>query len=423
MGVSQAQTRYSNQAAWLDAIRQRVQHVFVLMLENRSFDHMLGLSQIPGIRVATPTSSNTYGEQSFPFQGGAPEAMPTDPGHEFQDVVEQLCGAGQVYQPGQPYPPIRNSGFVSNYATTTTEGPVPAPTNVASVMKGIDTPTQSPALYTLAKQFAVCDHWFASLPGPTWPNRYFLHGASSAGLDDSPTSKEVDVWESIHGFSYANGSIFDALIRRGDAFALYHDESGHLLGRIPQVASLKGVSLMDIGNLDHFEEDLQGNYPYRYTFIEPSYGDVVHDTFQGGSSQHPMDGLMAGDRLIARVYNAVRSQPAIWNKSLLIITYDEHGGFYDSVAPGAATRPGDEPYTGLNRQGFDFSVYGARVPAVVVSPWIAPQVDSRIYDHTSVLATIECLLDLPALTERDRAANDLLHLISDQCRPNCPEGL
>lgn len=423
MGVSQADARYSSQAAWMDAVRQRVKHVFVLMLENRSFDHMFGQSGIPGIRVATNSSINLYEGQAYPFQGDAPEAMPTDPGHEFLDVVEQLNGSAHAYQPRQPYPPINNSGFISNYASTTSEGPVPALSDIANIMKGVNTKSLSPALFTLASEFALCDNWFASLPGPTWPNRYFLHGASSSGLDDSPTSTEVDVWESLQGFTYSNGSIFDALRLQGHQFRLYHDEAGPLLGQIPQVASIKGVSLMDIGSLDHFEQDLKGDYPYDYTFIEPSYGDVANETFQGGSSQHPKDGLAAGDRLIARVYNSIRSQKAIWEKSLLVITYDEHGGFFDHFPPGPVVPPGDQPTVSLNRHGFDFSNYGVRVPAVVVSPWIQPQVDPRVYDHTSVLATIECLLDMPALTNRDRLATDLLHLVSNQCRQNCPKGL
>ena len=180
---------------------------------------------------------------------------------------------------------------------------------------------------------------------------------------------------------------------------------------------------LDAGNLDHLQQDLadSGGYPYAYTFIEPSYGDISSNTYQGGSSQHPMDGLAAGDALVRRVYQLIRQSP-VWQQSLLIIAYDEHGGFYDSVAPGAAPPPGDAPPFKVNQHGFDFSVFGVRVPAVVVSPWIAQGVvDSKVYDHSSVLATLECLFELPALTARDAQANDLLHLITDQCRSDCPE--
>lgn len=397
-----------------------IKHVFVLMLENRSFDHMFALSGIPGINSTAASKFNSYLGVQYPFQGGAPEQMPADPGHEFNDVLEQLCGAGIKYTPGTPYPTTNSSGFVSNYATTKTEGGPPALGAAGAVMQGINTATQSPALYQLATSYVLCDAWRSSLPGPTWANRYFLHGASSAGLDDSPTSTDTAEWEALSGFRYPKGSIFDALGASG--YKLYQDESGPDLGRVPQVASLKGISFFDVDNLSHFEDDLKDNYDCKYTFIEPSYGDVVHDTFEGGSSQHPMDGLGGGDRLIARVYNAIRNSP-VWLNSLLIVLYDEHGGFYDSAPTMATVPPNDGASSSLNKHGFDFSILGVRVPAVVVSPWVQKgSVDHTPYDHCSVLATIEKLFGLNPLTDRDKNANDLLHLIALSARSDsdCP---
>lgn len=394
-----------------------IQHVFVLMLENRSFDHLFALSGIPGIVAATSANTNMVGGAVYPFGGGAPDQMPTDPGHEFTDVVQQLCGTGVRFQAGQAYPPIDNSGFAANYATTTSEGTPPSSADIGNIMLGIDTRTRAPSLYQLATEFVLCDGWHASLPGPTWPNRYFLHGASSAGLDHSPTSVEMDTWSAFGGFPYPKGSIFDAL---GEGnYRLYQDGTGSPLGRVPQVASLKGISFFDVDDLSHFEDDLQSGYTARYTFIEPGYGDIVHDTFEGGSSHHPLDGLSGGDQLVARVYNAIRNSP-LWESSMLIILYDEHGGFYDSVKPGAATPPNDGAPATLNTDGFRFDVYGVRVPAIVVSPWVARgQVDHTVYDHSSVLATVERLFGLPALTDRDRAANDLHSLVTATCRTDC----
>jgi phospholipase C len=225
-------------------------------------------------------------------------------------------------------------------------------------------------------------------------------------------------WVGLDGFTYPNGSIFDKL---GEGnYRLYQDHLGDPLGRIPQVASLKGISFCDVDDLAHFETDLATGYTARYTFIEPSYGDIVNDTYENGSSQHPMDGLAAGDQLAARVYSAIRNSP-LWDRSLLVILYDEHGGFYDSVAPGQATPPGDNPGVALNESGFAFDVYGVRVPAIVVSPWVAQgTVDHTTYDHSSVLATLERLYRLPALTNRDRNANHLLSLITQTCRDDCP---
>jgi phospholipase C len=274
-------------------------------------------------------------------------------------------------------------------------------------------------LYRLATTFVLCDGWHASLPGPTWPNRYFVHGASSAGLDHSPTSAEMAAWESVDGFGYPNGSIFDALGK--GHYRLYQDDAGDLSGRIPQVASLKGISFFDVDDLSHLEADLAAGYTARYTFIEPSYGDVAHETYENGSSQHPMDSLAAGDRLAARVYNAIRNSP-LWQSSMLVILYDEHGGFYDSVRPAGAIAPNDGAASTLNANGFLFDVYGVRVPAIVVSPWVAQgQIDHTVYDHSSIPATIERLFGLAPLTARDGAARNLLPLLTETCRGDCPE--
>ena len=184
------------------------------------------------------------------------------------------------------------------------------------------------------------------------------------------------------------------------------------------------MSLLDIYSLSRFASDLQGPYPYPYTFIEPHYGDLASGSYAGGSSQHPMDDVYGGEHLLAAVYAAIRNSP-YWNTSLLIITYDEHGGLYDSVAPGAAPAPGDNPNYGYNKYGFNFEQYGVRVPAVVVSPLIpADTVDHTLYDHASILKTLEQLFGLNPLTQRDAAANSVLHLLSLSApRAGCPTSL
>src|SRR5579875_2079852 len=115
-----------------------IQRVFVLLLENRSFDHLFALSDIPGIAAATSSNTNTYGGTVYAFGDGAPTQMPADPGHEFTDVLEQLCGAGIRHAPGQPYPAIDNSGFVSNFATTRDEGTPALAAEAGEVMRGAD---------------------------------------------------------------------------------------------------------------------------------------------------------------------------------------------------------------------------------------------------------------------------------------------
>jgi phospholipase C len=397
-----------------------VSHIFVLMLENHSFDNMFALSGISGIRAATPSDCNTYSGTNYCVHSPAPQSMPSDPGHEFCDVLEQLAGVGASYPPGGPYPSIDNSGFAANYATSTTEGPAPPAADISDIMACFDTPTELPVIYQLATEFAICDQWFASIPGPTWPNRFFVHGASSAGLDHSPSNEEIFVWEVLDGFHYPHGSIYDALNSAQISWGLYHDVSGPIAGSIAQVSSIHNISIFDVWTLSDFQSALHGSYPHQYTFIEPNYGDVT-STYEGGSSQHPMDGVARGEALIKKVYEAIRNSP-IWNSSLLVVTYDEHGGFYDHYAPGAATPPNDGSSSKYNESGFNFAQYGVRVPAVIVSPWIAKgQVDHTIYDHSSIPATLETLFGFSALTARDAAANNVLHLLSSNFRTDCPK--
>ena len=419
-----------------------ITNVFVLMLENRSFDHLFGFSGITGRDAGTgaPTSIEGLSNQSNVYEGAtysvskpAIDPMTTDPGHEFLDTLEQLCGEGTANPfPAGPYPPITNSGFVANYATTTTEGKtLPTPQHYGDVLAACDTASEVPAIFTLATEFAICDHWFASMPGPTWPNRFFAMGASSTGLDDSPSTAQIAKWETYSGFTYPNGSVFDLLKGHGLQYRLYNDSKDQFArnpkpfgGQIPIVSALKNVTVFSLYGFDRFASDLHGPYPYQYTFIEPNYGDVISNDYEGGSSQHPMDSLAAGDAMVAATYNAIRNSP-LWDTSLLIITYDEHGGFYDHVAPPGAVAPGGGDPNGLNTHGFDFKQLGVRVPAVVVSPLIAKNtIDHTVYDHTTILKTVEELYALPNLTERDAAANDLRHLLTGAApRTDCPAGI
>ena len=425
-----------------------ITNVFVLMLENHSFDNMLAFSGIPGITAATTANFNSYTDPNtgqttqYNVVKGAPASMVTDPGHEFPDTFKQLCG------PGDPYPPYRaihNSGFVASYATVSDEDlKSPPPANWRDIMACFNTPVQLPMLNWLASNFVVCDHWYSSIPGPTWPNRFFVHGASSNGIDYSPSDMQIGEWElPLEGFKYRNGSIYGLLQGKGVFPRLYADEAdsfatdpeGQPLGGVPQVSALSGVSLtggagtLGINDVEELAGDLQKPYPYFYTFIEPNYGEVFAATYEGGSSQHPMDDPAGGEQLLETVYKAIRNSP-LWATSVLIITYDEHGGFYDSVAPpGGAAAPGDGSGNGAKFK-FDFTQYGVRVPAIVVSPLVnvnGASVDHAPYDHTSILKTLEVMLGaagkpVSPLTKRDANANDLTHLWSAAARPGMEAG-
>jgi len=403
----------------------KIANVFVLMLENHSFDNIFGRSGIPGIAVAPDDASNAYDGTTYTVTADAPGGMPTDPGHEFLDVVEQLAGAGASFETPD-YPPVNNSGFVSNYATTTSEGPLPQAEDRGKIMACFDTLNELPAIYALAREFAICDHWYSSMPGPTWPNRYFAHGASSSGLDHSPDSAEMAETESLKGFSFQSGSIFDALTNHGQSFRIVMDENGPLAGSVPQVTSLKGLRWpYVVDSMEDFRKAVQRYYPATYTFIEPNYGDTYAGTYRKGSSQHPMDTAVRGDKLIQQVYEAIRTSP-LWGSSLLVIVYDEHGGFYDSVEPPAATPPGDSTAASKRcKYGFTFNQYGVRVPAVIVSPWIPAQtVSDTVYDHSSIPATLETIVGMQPLTARDAQAASLTDLLTRSSpRHDCPRSL
>jgi phospholipase C len=420
------------------------------MLENRSFDNMLGLANVPG--VPSPAgNTNTYQNVAYPVTKPAPTVLTTDPGHELPDALQQLANiAPDSWSPPLgPYPRNRfprdfanGTGFVDNYVNNTDEGNPAPPTSdhYGDTLKCFGAGTM---ISQLATEFTVCTNWFSSLPGPTWPNRFFAHFASSNGMDCSPTQAQIRGW-ATSGFSAPHGSIFKALSDKGLSYRIYNDcekygfnscfsddpsKSGGAGGGgwVPQVASLQGIWPDSWYELkDYFASDLQNGYSYQYTFIEPHYGDLYSNTYQGGSSQHPMDDIYGGNALIKFVYETLRRSP-VWNESLLIVTYDEHGGFYDSVPPPPGIPPGDgspgygQPNT-LNTFGFQFDQLGVRVPAVLVSPWVPKNfVDTTVYDHGSIPATLEKLFGLQPLTDRDRNANPVVHeLILPEARQDCP---
>src|SRR5579863_3333454 len=285
-----------------------VQHLFVLMLENRAFDHMLGFCEISGrdaqtgeptrVNGLTGSESNVFNRSTYKVSKGADLVMPADPGHEFTNVLAQLCGPGVNYPPGGAYPPIDKSGFVASYAAS---GGSAAPGGVLKCFA----PEQLPVLMALAEEFAVCDNWHASMPGPTWPNRMFVHAGSSGGLDHSPTNQEIVGWETTGGFQFKAGSIFDALKQKGVSQRIYAGDD------FPMVAALKGISLSDILHYGNFASDLsQPTYPYGYVFIEPSY-DVLNE-YKNSSSQHPLTDVTLGEGLIKETYEAIRNSPH-WN--------------------------------------------------------------------------------------------------------------
>jgi phospholipase C len=404
--------------------RGRIKHVFVLMLENRSYDHMLGFAEFSGTDAATgePTTAdglkgtefNCFSERQFKVVRGAPDVC-VDPGHSFKATLEQLCGKHAKFSNGGPYPEVNNTGFVSNMAEK-------RGTDRASEIMRCFVPEHLPILTTLAREFAVCDRWFCSMPGPTEPNRMFLHAATSGDFDDRPSNFEVAEASTnpFGGYEFEGGTIFDAMKEADVNWRIYAGDN------FPVVGELDGISnTFDVRDFEDFAKDLQDqDFDAALIHIEPDYFGGLRNIphFEKGNSQHPDGGVAAGERLIKATYEAIRNSPH-WESSMLIVTYDEHGGFYDHVAPGAAVPTGS---TGRNH-GFKFDQLGPRVPAVVVSPLIPKStIEHRLLEHCSVVATIMDLFDVPPLRHARnlREICGLSHLAQlSQPRDDTPERL
>jgi len=438
-----ALVRLLNQLFGGRAPAPRIDHVFVLMLENRSFDHMFGFSGLEGVdRDGNLTAIiGADPNQDFNIDSGTHQPVPVtvdpsaefalkgvdqDPGHEFEDTLMALCAqfdeAGNLIQPApqyQPvpggYPPITNGGFVENYVHPSNSDDKPSSTP-DRIMRCFDTSKQLPVLYQLAQEFAICDQWFSSMPGPTWPNRFFLLAASTGGLDHSPSTADVVTAITVEGYRFENGNIFDLLDDNCIDWRIFEGDE------FPVSFALSGMNLNALqGRFTDFEdfssELSKPDFTPRFVFIEPKYGAHGFDVtgpgdFTCGNSMHPLDDVTRGEKLIKTVYEAIRNSPH-WEHSLLLITFDEHGGFYDHVRPPAAVPPGDTMTESYIQHHFQYDQLGVRVPAPVISPLIPHGViDHTIYDHTSMLASVERLFGMKPLTNRDHAANDFLHLPS-----------
>jgi phospholipase C len=356
----------------------RVEHVVVLMFENRSFDHLLGHLSHGGLQPVDPA-------RMLPSDAD----VSVDPGHGFTDVVRQLTGK----PPPLDFDAITMDGFEDNYRQrlvdqTTDPG-------LSGEIMGCHTAEQVPVLSELARQFAVCSRWHCSVPSETWPNRLFAHGAQSEGL------LRTDIR------AYTHRTTFGELRKAHRSWAVY-------AGDIPQAAAY--FHLIDtfkdrFNPLDEFFDDVHDGTLPRYSFIEPRH-------FVNVSSQHPVHSVLLGDQLLRRVYNALSASP-VWESVLLLVTWDEHGGFPDRETPPRTVNPLRDP----GEQGFAFDVLGVRVPAVVVSPYIeAETVDDRVYDHSSIPRTVFDALGVDThLTERDKAAENVLHLLTrEEPRPAPP---
>jgi phospholipase C len=383
-----------------------INHIVVLALENRSFDQMLGFlyTDQGNKSPAGHEYEGLTGNESNPDANGKPVKvfkitpdrknayfMPgCDPGEAYPQVNRQLFGSIDP-----PSPPVAtNQGFLTDFADNLAQRRNQTrwhvvPGTAASDIMGMFAPETLPVLSALARGYAVCDHWFASVPTETMPNRAFMCAGTSQGkLGDTNVTP------------FTVPSIFGRLSAAGIDWSIYgYNAAPYTRSDFPDT---KQAPDSHFGQFNDFKNAAEAGKLPAYTFLEPEWSAK-------GNSQHPNYDVALGEQLISDVYYALKNGKD-WNETLLIITYDEHGGNFDHVPPPMGAIP---PDNSLGDLGFDFKRFGVRVPAVLVSPLIAPGTVFRVpdgtmpIDHTSILKTIERRWGLIPLTARDAAAPDV----------------
>ncbi|OEL24710.1 Non-specific phospholipase C4 [Dichanthelium oligosanthes] len=403
----------------------KIKTVVVLIQENRSFDHMLGWmkSLNPEIDGVTGAEVNhtVAGDPSSPAVhfGNASQYVDPDPGHSFMAIYEQVYGDPYTWgrtapatKPGVAVPPM--SGFAQQART---ERPGTDMSN--TVMNGFR-PDAVPVYRELVKEFAVCDRWFASVPTSTQPNRMFVHSATSHGLVSNDSKVLVQ--------GLPQRTIFDNLHDQGFSFGIYYQfPPAVLLYR--NLRQLKYIGKFHEYDLSFKQHCKEGKLP-NYVVIEQRYLDLK---LLPGNDDHPSHDVSRGQRLVKEVYEALRSSPQ-WNEILFVITYDEHGGFFDHVPTPVEGVPSPDGIVSDAPISFAFDRLGVRVPAMFISPWIekgtvihrpsGPKPMSQ-YEHSSIPATVKKIFGLNEfLTKRDAWAGTFESVLTRATpRTDCPETL
>jgi phospholipase C len=395
----------------LDNLRR----IVVLMMENRSFDHMLG-----GLTQKYPKINGLTGNESNPDTTGAiVKVQPTaqfqgqldpDPDHHFPGVDLQIFGGQQA--DGR----LANmQGFVKDYFTQTNN------VNRSHNIMNYFTPEQLPVLSALATEFAVFNGWFSSIPGPTICNRAFAHYGTSFG------QVGMDIFYILDTTFL---SIYERMIQAGHTAKIYYYDQ--------QSSTMEIVNLLKnqpqiFATYDQFIGDCSAGTLPEYSFIEPSYND--HPGVDGGqilaSDQHPDHNVREGERFIANTFNAIRTNPDLWHSTALLVVYDEHGGIYDHVVPPTCTPDGYSASPSDTGTGapFNFDRLGIRVPAILISPWIPrgtvvpgteDPANAQIFEHASIPGTVTnfFLQGDAKRTVREQQARNFVGLLTDTMRPD-----
>ena len=376
-----------------------IEHVVVLILENHSFDQMLGCmsevydgkegrDSLDGIDPTARRSNRDERGKDF-FQVVTDERhMTFDPHHEVPHVATQLAN--------------HNGGFVLDLVEAYPDNP--PPDSERQNIMGYYRLDSLPGLHQLARNYTVCDRWYSSLPGPTWPNRFFALSGTCLGRVDMP-GDGVSGADLPNFFLQIQDTIFDRLNEKQISWKVYFHDIAQSWVLKQQRAPHNTAQYF---YMRRFYQDASGHpddFP-QFSLIEPDYFGFEQN------DDHPPHDIMRAEKLIADVYNALRRNEALWRSTLLVVFYDEHGGFYDHVEPPVAPEPDDYVARVQFEDGvirpFRFDRFGLRVPAILVSPWVRAGVEHTQFDHTSVLRYLIDkwgLAELPS--ERVKKANSI----------------
>ncbi|KAI8065564.1 phosphoesterase, partial [Gongronella butleri] len=402
---------------------EKIKNVVILMFENRSFDRMMGWfkynDEIDGLEAGKncnyvdPTDKKSL-KICATNKGLLKD--PLDPNHEYWATTAQVSGNASV--PDTDVKKANMQGFVSNFAST-----YPDIKNNASalhqIMDGFD-PKNIPITYELASNYTIIDRWFSSFAGSTMPNRMYLHSATSHG----------EVWTEGKKYivGYPQKTIYNNLEEAGIEWNNYFYE----------IPSLVVFQQLRADLFKHryrrwhsFIEDTRDGKLPPVTFLDPAYNSIGSCIVENDA--HPPSDVADAEKLLKEVYERIRASPQ-WNQTLLVVTFDEHGGYYDHVdTPLDAPNPDGINYRD-GKHDFNFDRSGVRVPAILISPWVekgavihsakGPFPTSQ-YEHSSVPATLKKLFNLPHfLTKRDEWAGTFEGAISldkPRTEEDCPK--
>jgi phospholipase C len=370
----------------------KLKHIVVLMMENRSFDHMLGSlkavdGRIDGITNQMENLDNTGASVKPQLLADFQGQLDPDPNHHFQAVDVQIFN-GDTSASRQP----NMKGFVKSYYNLRRDTAHSQKIMYCFKQKDL------PVLTTLALEYAVFNRWFSSIPGPTICNRAFAHYGTSFGRVDMNPFDIIEPFKSIYT------RLTEATPARS-AKVYYYDVTSSTM----EVVNLLQNQPELFGTYKQFLQDCDNGLLPDYSFVEPNYND--HETDEGeelASDQHPDHDIQVGESLIAEVYMRIKRNPNLWPTTALLVLYDEHGGIFDHVPPPTCspdhfTASANSTGTGME---FKFDRLGVRVPAVLVSPWIRKNtVVDRVFDHASIPATVTKFFQLGDVPRSPRELN------------------